>query len=149
MLVWSVNFACFFFFKQKTAYEMRISDWSSDVCSSDLPLPKSLIYELLPSVDGLPRRLSDRSLAAELTAQLNYQGDSSLKGLIHQHTNPAGIIRDTAIQKVIMNSLGDGVMRELIRRNNGRDECRSEEHTSELQSLMRNSYAAFCLKKKN
>src|SRR3546814_5615861 len=29
-------FACFFFFKQKTAYEMRISDWSSDVCSSDL-----------------------------------------------------------------------------------------------------------------
>src|SRR3546814_7853298 len=29
-------FNCFFFFKQKTAYEMRISDWSSDVCSSDL-----------------------------------------------------------------------------------------------------------------
>src|SRR3546814_1333382 len=28
----------FFFFKQKTAYEMRISDWSSDVCSSDLPV---------------------------------------------------------------------------------------------------------------
>src|SRR3546814_7963709 len=34
---WSyVLFLCFFFFKQKTAYEMRISDWSSDVCSSDL-----------------------------------------------------------------------------------------------------------------
>src|SRR3546814_6222441 len=33
-----VLFCCFFFFfKQKTAYEMRISDWSSDVCSSDLP----------------------------------------------------------------------------------------------------------------
>src|SRR3546814_1804868 len=31
-----VIFRCFFFFKQKTAYEMRISDWSSDVCSSDL-----------------------------------------------------------------------------------------------------------------
>src|SRR3546814_6521846 len=31
---------CFFFFKQKTAYEMRISDWSSDVCSSDLPWQK-------------------------------------------------------------------------------------------------------------
>src|SRR3546814_7761884 len=30
----------FFFFKQKTAYEMRISDWSSDVCSSDLPAEK-------------------------------------------------------------------------------------------------------------
>src|SRR3546814_9505759 len=32
----NVNLLCFFFFKQKTAYEMRISDWSSDVCSSDL-----------------------------------------------------------------------------------------------------------------
>src|SRR3546814_20291424 len=31
-----MTFSCFFFFKQKTAYEMRISDWSSDVCSSDL-----------------------------------------------------------------------------------------------------------------
>src|SRR3546814_13547057 len=37
-LVWLCYFICFFFFfKQKTAYEMRISDWSSDVCSSDLP----------------------------------------------------------------------------------------------------------------
>src|SRR3546814_5068205 len=32
---------CFFFFKQKTAYEMRISDWSSDVCSSDLQTAQS------------------------------------------------------------------------------------------------------------
>src|SRR3546814_5479147 len=31
-----ICYCCFFFFKQKTAYEMRISDWSSDVCSSDL-----------------------------------------------------------------------------------------------------------------
>src|SRR3546814_3226743 len=34
--MWYVVLCCFFFFKQKTAYEMRISDWSSDVCSSDL-----------------------------------------------------------------------------------------------------------------
>src|SRR3546814_4299572 len=33
-----------FFFKQKTAYEMRISDWSSDVCSSDLPKVKRFAY---------------------------------------------------------------------------------------------------------
>src|SRR3546814_2196377 len=39
--VWCVRVlvCCFFFFKQKTAYEMRISDWSSDVCSSDLCWP--------------------------------------------------------------------------------------------------------------
>src|SRR3546814_3360711 len=36
--VWLVECAVMFFFKQKTAYEMRISDWSSDVCSSDLYL---------------------------------------------------------------------------------------------------------------
>src|SRR3546814_16850998 len=34
----------FFFFKQKTAYEMRISDWSSDVCSSDLGIPQAARY---------------------------------------------------------------------------------------------------------
>src|SRR3546814_2452882 len=36
--LYNVCFVVFFFFKQKTAYEMRISDWSSDVCSSDLPV---------------------------------------------------------------------------------------------------------------
>src|SRR3546814_3420942 len=37
ILHYFVNVSVFFFFKQKTAYELRISDWSSDVCSSDLP----------------------------------------------------------------------------------------------------------------
>src|SRR3546814_2442696 len=37
-----VNLTLVFFFKQKTAYEMRISDWSSDVCSSDLPVHQGL-----------------------------------------------------------------------------------------------------------
>src|SRR3546814_9162769 len=39
-------FLCVFFFKQKTAYEMRISDWSSDVCSSDLELSDRLFLAL-------------------------------------------------------------------------------------------------------
>jgi len=81
------------------------------------PLPKSLIYELLPGVNGLPPRLSNRSLAADLTARLNYDPASSLKGWIHQHTNPDGVISDTAIQRVIMNSLSDGMMREFLRRD--------------------------------
>src|SRR3546814_6498962 len=46
---------CFFFFKQKTAYEMRISDWSSDVCSSDLDavdgLPVDVVFVLLSPSD--------------------------------------------------------------------------------------------------
>src|SRR3546814_5963151 len=38
---------CIFFFKQKTAYEMRISDWSSDVCSSDLPAETCVLARAL------------------------------------------------------------------------------------------------------
>ena len=85
------------------------------------PLPKSLIYELLPTVEGLPHRFSSRSFAADLVSRLNYDSSSSLKGLIHQHTNPSGLISDTAIQKVIINSLHDGIMREFMRNPDGHE----------------------------
>src|SRR3546814_3611056 len=45
VVVVNVFFSSFFFFKQKTAYEMRISDWSSDVCSSDLPVMVVIPYD--------------------------------------------------------------------------------------------------------
>lgn len=83
------------------------------------PLPKSLIYELLPTVEGLPHRFSSRSCAADLTSRLNYDPSSSLKGMVHQHTNPSGIISDSAIQKVVMNSLHDGILREFMRSPEG------------------------------
>ena len=76
------------------------------------PLPKPLIYELLPDVDGLPSRLSSRSAAARIVEQLNYDETSSLKGQIKQHTNPDGVLQDTVLQKVIMGSLSDGILRE-------------------------------------
>src|SRR3546814_8337639 len=44
MLILDLGNFCFCFFKQKTAYEMRISDWSSDVCSSDLVADLSVVY---------------------------------------------------------------------------------------------------------
>src|SRR3546814_4479195 len=50
----------FFFVKQKTAYEMRISDWSSDVCSSDLRVDFSRYAELAP--DHQPRKSLDDSI---------------------------------------------------------------------------------------
>src|SRR3546814_2270794 len=57
---------CFFFFKQKTAYEMRISDWSSDVCSSDLT-----VAEAVPeAVDGgFARVARGRIVAAQVGAR--------------------------------------------------------------------------------
>src|SRR3546814_7667897 len=45
-------FVSLFFVKQKTAYEMRISDWSSDVCSSDLTLPGTIVFMFQPGEEG-------------------------------------------------------------------------------------------------
>ena len=81
--------------------------------NSTRPLPKALIYELLPGVTGLPARLTNRSFAASLAERLNFDPSSSLRGMIYQHTNPTGIIRDTAIQKLIMQSTSDGAIREM------------------------------------
>src|SRR3546814_2179162 len=62
-----VYFVCcrlcfFFFFKQKTAYEMRISDWSSDVCSSDLWRARSRIEWIQQGLQDLRRFLSDNAV---------------------------------------------------------------------------------------
>src|SRR3546814_4604876 len=53
VLIFDCN-CCFFFFKQKTAYEMRISDWSSDVCSSDLDLWRYLDLTNYFNLKGIP-----------------------------------------------------------------------------------------------
>ncbi|KZX52729.1 hypothetical protein A3711_07405 [Erythrobacter sp. HI00D59] len=78
--------------------------------NSTKPLPRDLIYEILPSVEGLPPRLSDRAAAALLVEALNYREGSPLRGQIKQHTNRAGVIKDTLIHKVVMASLSDGAL---------------------------------------
>src|SRR3546814_3795746 len=97
-----------FFYTLKTAYEMRMSDWSSDVCSSDL--------------------------AGSVAIAINLSN-------IYPTESPGGwhLLGRTPVEQFdlgrdppILLSAGDR---------------RSEEHTSELQSLMRISYAVFCLKK--
>src|SRR3546814_7125964 len=64
---------CFFFFKQKTAYEMRISDWSSDVCSSDLATRRWQDPGLDPAVD--PREPSGLQAAISGSRRERYAGD--------------------------------------------------------------------------
>src|SRR3546814_6836846 len=55
-MVFGLSYVClFFFFKQKTAYEMRISDWSSDVCSSDLRIDQPVVDQVRA------RRIADRN----------------------------------------------------------------------------------------
>jgi DGQHR domain-containing protein len=78
------------------------------------PLPRALIYELLPSVEGLPERFTARQFAARVVDRLNFDRRSSLYGEIKQHTNPKGSISDLAMQKLVMNSASDGAIRNFL-----------------------------------
>jgi len=82
--------------------------------NSARPLPKSLIYELLPNVEGLPERYTARRFAAKVVERLNFNGAKALQGQIRQHTNPDGVISDTAMQKLVMNSAAQGAVRDMI-----------------------------------
>src|SRR3546814_2120313 len=126
-----------FFFKQKTAYEVRINDWSSDVCSSD-PLEAvataKRIFAKGCAIEVLhPRRRYDpgRHPEAAVTA-LDFVEDA----------RRAKSAKETAAGRKVKKALGITGGRKMVYSD------RSEEHTSELQSLMRISYAVFCLKKK-
>jgi DGQHR domain-containing protein len=78
------------------------------------PLPKTLIYELLPTVEGLPDRFTARKFAARIVDRLNYLPGGALEGEVRQHTNPKGVLSDTALQKLIMNSASDGAIRDFV-----------------------------------
>src|SRR3546814_6892777 len=112
---------------------MRISDWSSDVCSSDLSLTDFLILQhvnafiinakVIQNSDGAAGKATLRKQRRSLHEQHNvgrfYNLSDTPLDIAHKHSNSARPAK-----------------------------ARSEEHTSELQSLMRISYAVFCLKKK-
>src|SRR3546814_2554532 len=145
-MLFTFNYAVvFFFFKQKTAYEMRISDWSSDVCSSDLRPPAPPATRPPPSAStGIsrpasvhrdsrsrrranpgapnpPRRGRPAPAPPQARSPLDRPGDR-----VERRREPTGRL-DVVV----------GLARQ--------EAARSEEHTSELQSLMRISYAVFCL----
>src|SRR3546814_987268 len=130
----------FFFFKQKTAYELRISDWSSDVCSSDLTViryrGKSAVRDVAKAF-GLPP--DQVALLAECHGWGN--GETPME----QRLREAGFAIDNPLiaRVLAVTDMLRGRPRHLSQHVGGR----SEEHTSELTSLMRNSYAVFCLKK--
>lgn len=82
--------------------------------NSTKPLPKGLLYELLPVTDmKLPTFLEKRKLPAYLSHRLNIEENSPLRGLIQTPTNPAGLIKDNSLLKMIENSLTDGVLYRL------------------------------------
>src|SRR3546814_1625445 len=114
---------------------MRISDWSSDVCSSDLlvaPYLEPLLTGLNP--DRSPKFFRARDVNPIPIAVLCDR---------HQILDDFLALRRRDQTSALIAKRG---ILCLCRREKG-GFARSEEHTSELQSLMRNSYAVFCLKK--
>src|SRR3546814_4932192 len=133
-----------FFFKPMTAYEMLISDWSSDVCSSDLR--PSEAAALLRS--GILDHVKD-AIAVGLLARHVFDGDQVATdfpvGLDELRQATLGMQHQVVGQDHRKRLAPD----EVARAPHRVAKARSEEHTSELQSLMRISYAVLCLKKKN
>src|SRR3546814_7948042 len=147
-----------FFFKQKTAYEMRISDWSSDVCSSDLsddgPFASGTEEEFNVAMTCLrsndhamedvvvqfksiePGQLSDPGPQLRKVLEFKQKLEASRELLFGTFEAEADFAESLRMK------LADWVWNH---ENPSCDDARSEEHTSELQSLMRISYAVFCL----
>src|SRR3546814_7056185 len=135
---------------------MRISDWSSDVCSSDLIIQLPSDFSETKAVPAVPPKYvldclrllvgpSDinNPMAVQRFRLAALQFLNRLVILVDEHSvepipsRPADLVADLCLQELGMDDLS------------GQFPARSEEQTSELQSLMRISYAVFCLKKKN
>src|SRR3546814_6311109 len=125
-LFYCICFCFFFFFKQKTAYEMRISDWSSDVCSSDLHREAGVRQR------HAVRRARQVARAAPAFGKRHTQQLHAVGPLDEGADEEPGGEAES----------GDRPHRTAVA------DVRSEEHTSELQSLLRISSAVFCLTNK-
>src|SRR3546814_2384524 len=135
----------FVFFKQKTAYEMRISDWSSDVCSSDL----NLFRRSFRSFPILAGRLAAGGLPRSRREAVRMDARKRIAAAVKDHLARERISREqfafktrlgkSTIDKLLIGLFSDRTL-SIVEAY-----TRSEEHTSELQSLMRISYAVFRL----
>src|SRR3546814_9065784 len=139
----------------KTAYEWRMSDWSSDVCSSDLALVELAIAGDQQSAFAIAAQTEIenagdriRSIERRRAVTQNLQ----LADRDRRNRRKIGSLRSPDIgnigeldRRAAMAPFAVHEHQRLVRRQ----AARSEEHTSELQSLMRISYAVFCLIRNN
>src|SRR3546814_1669181 len=143
---------------------MRICDWSSDVCSSDLGSGRHRFPErLLPPRHRLARgRAGSKELKSPLSSSLLSSGRAyeglttpptgrSWSGVQHHRQGQAHSLASTRFGSAspTLTALSCWRGRESSRLKTESSKGRSEEHTSELQSLMSNTYAFFCLHKTN
>src|SRR3546814_6296741 len=119
---------------------MRISDWSSDVCSSDLPHQalQGDLDEIRAGNDSVIALAAKYPEVVPIATVHPYDGQAALDELERVAAAGVGVLKIHAHTQRF--DVSDPRVETLVRR--------SEEHTSALQSLMRISYAVFCLKKK-
>src|SRR3546814_7023415 len=117
---------------------MRISDWSSDVCSSDLLRHAEEDVAIAPAPPARQRARPNAIEGGRHLGNLGGREDAAQNGIAF------------GFALIEVPALGEGAAHgRLLPACRCAADCRSEEHTSELQSLMRISYAVFCLKQKN
>src|SRR3546814_4904980 len=128
---------------------MRISDWSSDVCSSDLMPFDSGRFDTVVTTFTLCSVADQAAVLAEIRRVLKPGGTALF--LEHGGAPDAGVARWQRRIEPVWKRIGGNchLTRPIADAYSAAGfAVRSEEHTSELQSLMRNSYAVFCLKNK-
>src|SRR3546814_1046968 len=108
---------------------MRISDWSSDVCSSDLVIPNSTVTKVIDD--------------------LTYANGPGVHFVLIGFANEKQPTVMSTVDPEGLNKLLNWLLQRKEACTVDLLDMRSEEHTSELQSLMRISYAVFCLNKKH
>src|SRR3546814_10523918 len=126
---------------------MRISDWSSDVCSSDLLFdPRCQFHAVCRGIDDAFFELFAQAFQPFAGLENPSLGEipDKLRQFVHRHARVACRFPSPHQRDIFF--LED--IEEIFPFERVRIDERSEEHTSELQSLMRISYAVFCLKKK-
>src|SRR3546814_3629244 len=137
---------------------MRISDWSSDVCSSDLFRPTSISAKSFSMATTTPLTTEPSMALEEVKDSSSRSAKFSLLANELSSARAAVVLAIKSPRRPWVGGLPvrrSGKLCPGIKRRSrgavqasGADAARSEEHTSELQSLMRISYAVFCLKKK-
>src|SRR3546814_9612724 len=116
---------------------MRISDWSSDVCSSDLAISFACerYAQSLPDIESyIEQKIPVEPITSDLLTALPRKPREGVEANAEEGESIGEIFKEAREQRA-----ADDARRGI--------KPRSEEHTSELQSLMRISYAVFCLKK--
>src|SRR3546814_7246734 len=123
---------------------MRISDWSSDVCSSDLPE----WYLNIVASPEIEFQIATQAFRATWREPVGAEREKVWSFFIDCHPFYANYQASTErVLPLVMFKPNETVP--VFKEADATGSRRSEEHTSELQSLMRISYAVFCLKKKN